>query len=67
MGLVHRGAPQEAWPGSGPEHCREEVRGRFISSISMQLLLLSCFLGITKRVGIVGILVYGINNMSRNK
>lgn len=26
VGLVHCRAPQEAWPGPGPEHCREEVR-----------------------------------------
>lgn len=25
VGLLHRGAPQEARPGLGPEHCREEV------------------------------------------
>lgn len=26
VGLVHCGAPQEVWPGLGPEHRREEVR-----------------------------------------
>lgn len=32
MGLIHRGAPQAARPGPGPEHRRQEVRGKVLFS-----------------------------------